>query len=911
VTRSESRFPGLRRVVRLPGRSIQADVDEELAFHIESRVHELVRQGTSASGARRIAEAEFGDVRASRRELAAVDRHRRRRERIAHVIESIAQDGRYAVRALLRTPAFTVAAAGTLIVGLAATISIFAVVNGILLRPLPFEDPDRLVGIWHDLPRFGMNHVPQAPQLYFTYQSEARAIAGMGMFRERATNVDDPNGSAAPSRLSTGFFTATMFSVLGVHPALGRWFTDDEDRPGGRPVVVISYGMWRAQFGSDPSIIGRPLDVDGIRREIVGVMPPSFRFPSAQTDLWIPLAMNRVSPPPSAYGYYSVARLKPGVSVVDAQRDLAVVLPRVAERYATFVPGITMRMMLDQLRPKPVLTSFRDDITGGIAGTIWMLAAAGLLLLCVACVNVANLVLVRCDARQREFAVREALGASRFRQMRQIASESVMLAAVSGVLALGTAWLAIRTFVAHGPEEIPRLPEVSVDAATLWFALAVTSFATIVCTLLPALRLGRARMSTSPSSSTRGGTADRAQHRVRGVLVGTQIAFSLVMLAGSGLLLRSFERLHSVRLGFDAEHVATVWIALPRANYDRDSDVVRFMANALNGIGHLAGVSSVGVTSRLPLVARGVNQNPVYPEGASTYDTKLPPLQILTSVGGDYFRTMRIPLIAGRLFDGMEHQRDGDAIISRRTALMFWGDSTGAAAVGKRFRTLPTDPWYTVTGVVGDTRDTTLAAAPSPTVYFPEAVPRNSAAVAPSRVMAIVARTIGEPASTVADMRRIIRELDPRLPTFGAESMSDVMRASTARLAFVMLVLAVAAAVSLVLGAIGLYGVMAYAVTLRRREIGIRLALGAAPPRIVLATTRQGLALASIGVAVGLALFGAATRLMRALVFEVSAWDPATLGAAIAILLMAAALASWLPARRAANVNPAETLRAD
>lgn len=908
---SEPRFAGLRRVLGVPGRSVQTEVDEELAFHLESRIQELVATGESDSAARRIAEREFGDVRASRHELAAVDRRRRRRERIRQTVDGVAQDARYAVRALRRTPAFSLTAIATLVVGLAAAMSIFAVVNGILLRPLPFSDPDRLVGVWHDLPRYGMDHAPQAPQLYFTYQREARTISGIGMYRERAVNVVDPRGSAPPQRLTTGLFTASMFMVLGVPPLLGRAFTDDEDRPGGPTAVIISEGMWRTRFGGDAAVIGRTLAIDGVSRQIVGVMPSSFRFPSAQTELWVPLAMNRTSPPPAAFTYYSVARLKPGVTIGDAQRDFAAVLPRVAELYADFVQGITIRMMLDQLTPKPVLTSLRDDVTGGIAGILWMLAGAGLLLLGVACINVANLMLVRCDSRQREFAVREALGAGRMRQVRHVAAESATLAAVSAVIALGIAWLVVREFVAHGPAEVPRLNEVSLDAASLWFGLGAAGLAAGVCTVLPALRFGRGRIALVSGASARGGTADRAQHRLRGMLVGTQIALSLVMLAGSGLLLRSFERLRAVRPGFDPDHVATVWVALPRTGYPRDSDVVRFFTDVINRARELPGVSAVGVTSRLPLIARGLNQGPLYPEGARGYESKLPPLQLYTTIGGDFFGAMRIPLVAGRLFDSMEHQRDGDVLISRRTAAMFWGDSTGATALGKRFKGLPAGPWYTVIGVVGDAHDTTLAAPSSPTVYVPETVVRDTSVDQAARTMAVVVRTPGESAAIVADVRRVIRDLDPRLPTFGAESMGEVVRESTARMAFVMLVLAAAAAVTLMLGAIGLYGVMAYAVTLRRREIGIRIALGASPRRIVLATSRHGLALACSGVALGLALFGASARFMRTLVFGISAWDPLSLSAASATLLLVAVFASWLPASRAASVDPTETLRAD
>ncbi|HEU4786552.1 MAG TPA: ABC transporter permease, partial [Gemmatimonadaceae bacterium] len=323
----EPRIPGLRRFLRLPGRRVEDDVDDEIAFHIESRVRDLVGAGCSEERARRIAESEFGDVRASRRELAVVDRRRRRRERIEHVLETIVQDVRYAVRSLRRSPAFTVTAVVTLVIGIGATVAIFATVDGVLLRPLSYPAPDRLVGAWHDMPPIGMMHVNQSATTYFTYETQAHTIEGIGIYDARAANVADPNGASEPERVTTAWFTAGMFTVLGVPPVRGRVFADSEDRPGAAPVALISEGRWRSRFGSDPNVIGRSLEVDGVRREIVGVMPRSFRFPSAETELWVPLALDRANPPPTAFTYNSVARLKPGVTIADAQRDFTAVLP--------------------------------------------------------------------------------------------------------------------------------------------------------------------------------------------------------------------------------------------------------------------------------------------------------------------------------------------------------------------------------------------------------------------------------------------------------------------------------------------------------------------------------------------------------------------------------------------------------
>jgi putative ABC transport system permease protein len=909
MSRFEPRIPGLRRILRLREKSIQADVDDEIAFHMESRVRDLMARGTSEPDARRIAASRFGDVYASRRELAAVDRHRRRRERLQRMVDGIAQDLRHAGRSLRRSPAFTSAAIATLAIGVGAAIAVFAVVDGVLLRPLPFRDPGRLVGAWYDMPKIGLAHVPQAASTYFTLRDEARTISGIAIYDLQETNVADRASPDSPQRVSTTFCTATLFRVLGVAPIRGRAFSDADDRPGAAPVVILSESMWRAQFGADPSIVGRTLDVDGVPREVVGIMPASFRFPNNETRLWVPLALDPVRPPANAFNYPAVARLSPGASVSAAAREFTSLLPRVAERYPSFVPGITTSAIMDQVRPQPSVIPLREDTVGAIAGMLWLIAAAAGMLLLVGCVNVANLSLVRFDARRHELAVRQAIGAGSPRVARYLFSESAVLAGGGGLLGLALAWAMVRSFIAFGPTDVPRLAEVTFDWRIATFAVAAAVLNAVGCCLIPVLRVARGRVELRQTA--RGGTASRWQHRVRGTLVAAQVALSVAVLAASGLLFRSFQRLHSVRLGFDPDRVATYWVSLPPARYANRADVARYYANLVRRVAAVPGVQTVGLTSRVPLVGRGMNQNPLYPEGTENDDKKLPALQLFTTVGGDYFGALRIPLVAGRTFEPMETQRYGDALISRRTAQIFWKDSSGVLAVGKRFRALPSGPLYTVIGVVDDAHDTTLADRPSPTVYFPEVVRQDSLTRQIARTMAVVARTTADPATITPLIERAARELDPTLPTFAAQPMTEVVRASTARLAFVTLVLGAAALITLVLGGVGLYGIMAYAVTLRRREIGIRIALGASPRGVAAATARGGVSLTSIGVVVGIVVFALGARLMRTLLFGVAPWDPVAIGGAAAVLMVIALLASWGPARRAARVNPVDTLRSD
>jgi predicted permease len=538
-----------------------------------------------------------------------------------------------------------------------------------------------------------------------------------------------------------------------------------------------------------------------------------------------------------------------------------------------------------------------------------MMAAAAALLLLVACVNVANLTLVRFDARQRELAVREAIGAGRARVIQAFFSESAVLAATAGLFGVTVALVLVRALVTAGPANIPRLDEITIDARALSVAMLITILAPVLCSLIPMLRIRIG--SVAMRGGARSVTATRRQHRVRAALVASQIAIALVVLSGSGLLVRTFMSLHAIRPGFDPENVATLWISLPRGQYKQNAEIGRFYSTLVNRVAQLPNVKSVGVTSRLPLVLRGINPNPLYPEDDPSYATKLPPLQMFTTVGGDYFRTMGIPLIAGKTFDRMEAQRDGEAIISRRAARFFWKDSTGVAALGKRFRALPTEPLSMVVGVVGDVRDTMLAAPPSPTIYFPELVQRAAATSHTVRTMALAIRTTGDPTPVISAAQRIIREIDPSLPTFDVQLMTRALGTSTAQLGFTILILGGAATVTLLLGAVGLYGMLAYVVTLGRREFGIRIALGATPRAVAAATTGVGLGITSAGVAAGLVLFAAVARFIRGFLFGVAPWDAPTIVSAVLGLLAVAALASWIPARRAARVDPAEALRAE
>jgi len=826
---------------------------------------------------------------------------------------------RHASRSLRRAPAFSITAVLTLVIGIGAAAAIFAIVNGVLLRPLPYGNPDRLVGAWHDMPPINLHHAQQTASTYFTYKQLAHTIEGIGLYQESAVNVSASGGGSEPQRLTSAWITASLIPVLQVSLQIGRNFTEAEDRPKGPDVVIIGDGLWRSRFGADPRVIGQTMDVNGVTRQIVGVMPARFQVPTAATQIWLPLALDPNDPSLGGFNYNSIARLKPGVSVADAQRDLTAVLPRMVELFPTFAPGVSTQMLFDQAKPAPVLIPLREDMTADVARTLWMVAAAAGLVLLVACFNVANLILVRADGRQRELAVREALGAGRARVLSHFLSEAAVLSAIAGAIGLGVAWLCVRALVVGGMATeaiaIPRLAEVRIDGAAVLFTLVVSVMVAFVCSVIPALRIGRVQLASALREGGRTGTAGRVQHRVRGALVAAQIALALVVLAGSGLLLRTFQRLHTIKPGFDGDRVATFWTSLPGARYRNDSATVRFYSRLTARVAALPGVRAIGLSSRLPLETHGMNLNPFYPEDDPTFATKIPPLQLFTTVDSGYFRAMGIPLLAGRTFDGLETQRDGQAIISQATAEQFWHDPTGARAIGKRFRELPNSgPWYTVIGVVGSVRDTALAAPPSQAVYLPEvAAPdtTNKGFSHTERTMALVVRTSIDPTAITSAVQRVIRELDPTLPTFDVRPMTTVMRGSMARLSFVTLVLGAAGVVTLLLGAIGLYGVMAYLVSLRAKELGVRIALGAQPRAVAAMMTGQGLVLTAYGIVGGLVLFAFVARFLRSFLFGVAPSDPVALSAASLMLVTIAVLASWIPARRASSIDPAEALRAE
>jgi putative ABC transport system permease protein len=809
----------------------------------------------------------------------------------------------HALRSLLRTPVFATSAVLTLTLGIGSVATSFAIVHGVLLAPLPYGHADRLVSVGlrsAELPR-----IQQPPAIYLTYKRFARRIEDIGFFRTGNANIAATGDVADPQRVTATWVTASTIPLLEMKPLIGRSFAVDDDRNGAPDVAIISESVWRMYFSGSTDVLGRTLVVNSVAREIIGVMPREFMFPAADTRIWLPARLDRDPTSMGDFAYSSVARLSPGAEAKDAERELAAVLPRLAESFPRLASGASTISWLEQARPTPVVVPLRDDVTRGIARTLWLLAAAAGLVLFVALANVTNLMLIRADARRHELAVREALGASRLRIATHFLGESLVLATVAGGAALLVSFEAMRALAAFGPVDLPRLAELHLSSETVLFVIAVSIGAAIVCTIVPTLRIRRATLSINLREGGRGETATGSRQRLRATIAACQLAVAFAVVAGSALLLRTFERLNQERPGFDATNVITLWSQLPFARYD-DSASVAFYARLTGSVAALPGVIAVGVTSRLPLSEGDTRQL-----SFSRDDGRTPAVQV-AAIGGEYFASMRIPVLAGRDFEPLGVQRAGEILLSRRAVEALFDGVASIAAVGRRLSLAPSGATYTVIGIVGDVRDDDLATPPSPTAYMAQAVPVDGKLEPTARrTMALVVRTTGPAADIVAPIRRIARDLDPTVPLFNVETMSDVVRGSTARLSFVLAAMTAAAAISLLLGAIGLYGVIAYMVALRTRDIGIRIALGADPAGLARSVVLRALALVAGGMAGGLMLYAVATPVLRGFLYGVTAADPVTLVGATVALLLTASVASWLPARRAARVDPTVALRVE
>jgi predicted permease len=891
------------------------EVDDELRFHIEGRIDELVAHGWSRDVAEVEARRRFGDYAAYRREAREIDlitHHQRRRMDIA---DAIRREARQGVRALARTPAFSLVALATLVLGIGATTSIFTVLDAVVLRPLPYPAPDRLVSITHPVSgtavtagKWGVS-----PAGYFFFRREARTLAASGIYSTGTLSVRSSDGAA---RAQSAQITSSVFGVLGARPAAGRLLTLDDDAPNGPSVAVLGYGFWQRGFGGDRSIIGRTIDVEGRPVHVVGVaaqyvdlpMPSAFGsqadLAGFGVDVWMPLQLDPTARPVNTHPFSMLARLAPGASADDAQRELATLTTRLPE----IAPSAYSPAFMRQYHFSMAVTSLHAEAVGATARVLWVVFGAVALVLLMAAANVANLFLVRLEAHRREAAVRAALGAGRVHLVVHYLSESLVLTLSAAVLALLLAWAALHLFVAVAPSSIPRLASVTLGWRTVAFTGALSIALGVVFGLVP-LASRRDVDTATLREGGRGLTSSRATRLVRDALIVGQLTLALVLLAAAGLMLRTVEHLRRVKPGFDPEHTITMHVHIPWSRYAGWTSVAAFHRTLQERVGALPGVRAVGGATDVPLVSFGFCSL-VWVEDRPLAPGEEPPCVKVTEAAPGFFDALGLR-VRGRVPDWHDAEAGtGAVVVTRALADRFWpGENPiGRGIKGNGSR----PPFYRVVGVTDDVRGQGLEKPPVEAVFFP-IIPMAQAPLwsPPNDVDLVVRTSLDDPTMLVSTIRRTIATLDPTVSVDRVQTLTSVVQHSLARVSFILALLAIAALMALLLSAVGTYGVIAYLVTQRRSEIGLRMALGARAWEVTRLVVGHSFRLALLGAVTGTVAAMATTRLLSSLLYGVQATDPVTFIAAVGFLLLVAVLASLAPARRAARVDPVEALRAN
>ena len=811
---------------------------------------------------------------------------------------------RQLLRRLLRSPVFTGVSVVTLALGIGANAAIFSVIEGVLLRPLPFPEPDRLVGVWHTAPGLGFENVNQSPALYFTYRDSSQTFEDIGMWDNDAVSV---TGLDEPERVEAMYVTDGTLPILGIQPVLGRTFTAADDSPGSPRTALVSHGYWQRRFGGKNDVLGKTIRVDGEVHEIIGVLPRDLEFLRYEPDLFLPFQFDRTEVFIGNFSYQSVARLAPGATIEEANADVARMIPLAVEN---FPKGLTLQN-LQEAQFGPNVHPLEEDVVGDIGNVLWVLLGAVGLVLLIACANVANLFLVRTDARQRELALRTALGASRVRLSKELLLESTTLGLVGGALGLLLAYGGIRLLVAMGPESLPRLSEIPIDSDVLGFTLALSLLSGLFFGLFPLVKYGRLSLSSTLKEGGRGSSDGPERHRARSLLVVTQVALALVLLVGSGLMIRSFAAMRQVHPGFyRPEEVLTLRVSIPEAEIADSEQRVRAFQAMSDRISALPGVRSVGLASSVPMDgwdsndAINVEDFPV-PEG------QIPPIRRFKWVSEGYFETMENPVLAGRGLTWKDaYDKAPVVVVTENFAREYWKDP--ARAIGKRIKqSLDKEVWREIVGVVGDVHDDGVDEKATAIIYWPMLVGdfwEREVFAQQSMVFAIRNGRIGS-SGFLGEIRDAVWSVNPNVPIANVRTLAELLDGSMARTSFTLVMLVIASGVALLLGGIGIYGVISYTVSQRTREIGVRMALGAARADVGRLVLREGLGLTLAGIAAGLAAAYGLTKLMSSLLYGVSPADPVTYLAVAPALAAIALFASWLPARRAAGLDPTEALR--
>jgi predicted permease len=802
---------------------------------------------------------------------------------------------------------FTTFTVLTLALGIGANTAIFTALEGILLKALPYPEPDRLIAVGHAAPGVNVKNAGMAPFLYFTYREQSRTFQDIGMWTPDSLNV---TGLAEPEQVLGIDVTEGVLPLLGAQPVLGRLYSSQDDSPGSPETVLLSHGYWQRRFGGDPGVLGRRIVLDGRAREIIGILPATFRFLDRNPELYLPMRQDRAKVYLGSFSYQAIARLKPGATLAQTNADLERLIPIAIRTFPPF-PGYSARMF-EQARLSPSLRLLKQDMIDDIGKVLWVLMATIAIVLVIACANVANLLLVRTEGRRHELAIRAALGASRGQIARAMIAESIALGSIGGAAGLALAFGGVRLLAAIAPAGLPRLNEISIDGPVLAFALVVSLIASLSFSAIPILKYAGPRLAQSLRVGGRSQSQSRERYRVRGALVVVQVALAMLLLIGSGLMIRTFQTLRSVQPGFTgASELQTLRLSIPEVQVRDSLHVVQMQRAILDRIASLPGVVSAAFTSKIPLQDDGWH-DPIYAEDHVYTESQLPPLRSYKMVSPGLLKTMGNRLIAGRDFTWSDvYEKHPVAMISENLARELWNDP--ARALGKRIRESRKSQWYEVVGVVNDERDDGLD-KPAPTlVLWPSlmtAFAGEETFVQRGVAIMIRSRRAGS-RGFLDEVGRAVWSVNPDLPIANVRTMDEIYRRSMARTSFTLVMLAIAGGMAFLLGVIGIYGVIAYTVSQRTREIGIRMALGSSQSNVTRLFVGHGLRLAAVGIACGLAAAAVCTRLMASLLFEVSPIDPLTFAGVPLLLATAAGIASYLPALRAALVDPAEALRAD
>jgi predicted permease len=879
------------------------ELSESIREHLDEKIADLMDSGMKREEAERTARLKFGNV-------ARIEERSREVWQWSG-IEQVVDDSRLALRRLLKSPGFTATVVLTLALGIGGATAVFSVVNGVVLKPLPYPDSERLLEVRLSPRASSQRNWGLSQADYFVFREQNRTFDDLGLYtmginaQGEAVNI---TGLGEPEHVPSQSISASVLPLLGVTPLFGRSFADTDDQPGSADTVMLTYGYWRRQFGSDRSVIGKTITIDGKAYTIIGVLPKSFEFlDRPRIAVVLPLKLSRAETSLGRYYFGAISRLKPGVTLAAARADVARMIPIVLR---TFPPpaGASVKMFEDQ-RLSPNVLPLKEEVVGKAGTVAWVLLGAVGLVLLIACANVANLLLLRSEGRQQEFAVRSALGASRGRIASGLFVESVILALLGGLVGLGLAYGALKILTRLAPTGLPRLNEIGIDRRIVLFALATSLLSSVVFGLFPVLKYAGKELGTRLREGGRSLSESRGRHRSRGLLVIVQVALALVLLVASGLMIRTFLALTRTDPGFVApSQIQTVRVYIPDAAVT-NPNVLHLEAAILHKLDAIPGVTSASISRTAPMDGSSWD-DPLYARD-HVYTAGEFPLARFESVAPGFFKTLGTPLVAGRDFTWSDiYNNIPVVLVSEKLAKAYWGNT--ANAMGKQVRVLPQDGWRQVVGVVGDIHQDGVDREPPSSVYWPIYMPsfEGNAEYGVNRDVTYVLRSSLAGSEGLAnEIRRAVWSVDSGLPLAEVHTLDYYYTKSMARTSFALVMLALAGSMALLLGIVGLYGVIAYSVSQRTHELGIRIALGAQRGDVLRLVLFQGIVLTAIGIGIGVGSAFGLTQFLSALLYGVKPNDPLTFAIVALLLMIVALLASYIPARRAARVEPLVALR--